>query len=127
MFTTGSNVPQLTLNVDRDQAARLDVRYRESSMVCKRRLAGRAPRDFSINNHLSIRWWCKNEMQWREQQDKSAKLYVRNHHGERIRLSNLVTVTPPSARRSFQRYNQFPSVSVSGSAAQGVSNRTAWR
>ncbi len=39
--------------------------------------------------------------------------------------SNLVTITPTVGAPFIQQYNQFPSVSVSGSAAEGVSSRTA--
>ncbi|YBP37863.1 efflux RND transporter permease subunit [Klebsiella pneumoniae] len=42
-----------------------------------------------------------------------------------MRLSNLVTITPTVGAPFIQQYNQFPSVSVSGSAAEGVSSSTA--
>ena len=42
-----------------------------------------------------------------------------------MRLSNLVTITPTVGAPFLQQYNQFPSVSVSGSAAAGVSSSTA--
>ncbi|MNP83732.1 Efflux pump membrane transporter BepG [compost metagenome] len=50
---------------------------------------------------------------------------MRSNNGERVRLSNLVTVTPTVGAPFLQQYNQFPSVSVSGSAAVGVSSSTA--
>ncbi len=67
----------------------------------------------------------QNEMQWRERAEQISELYVRSRDGERVRLSNLVTITPTVGAPFIQQYNQFPSVSVSGSAAEGVSSRTA--
>jgi multidrug efflux pump subunit AcrB len=56
VFTTwSSNVPQLTLTVDRDRAARLDVPVSRSSAACKRRLAARAPA-ISASTIVSITW-----------------------------------------------------------------------
>lgn len=101
VFTTwSSNVPQLTLNVDRDQAARLDVPVSRIFNSLQTAFGGTRAGDFSINNRV-YPVVVQNEMQWRERAEQIGELYVRNHHGERIRLSNLVTVTPPSARRSF--------------------------
>jgi multidrug efflux pump subunit AcrB len=66
----------------------------------------------------------QNEMQWRERAEQIGELFVRSNSGERVRLSNLVTITPTVGAPFLQQYNQFPSVSVSGSAA-GVSSSTA--
>lgn len=125
VFTTwSSNVPQLTLKVDRDQASRLDVPVSRIFNSLQTAFGGTRAGDFSINNRV-YPVVVQNEMQWRERAEQIGELYVRSHHGERIRLSNLVTVTPTVGAPFIQQYNQFPSVSVSGSAAQGVSSRTA--
>jgi multidrug efflux pump subunit AcrB len=34
-------------------------------------------------------------MQWRERAEQISELYVRSRDGERVRLSNLVTITAP--------------------------------
>lgn len=125
VFTTwSSNVPQLTLSVDRDQAARLDVPVSRIFNSLQTAFGGTRAGDFSINNRV-YPVVVQNEMPWRERAEQIGELYVRSHHGERIRLSNLVTVTPTVGAPFIQQYNQFPSVSVSGSAAEGVSSRTA--
>ncbi|MCL1446537.1 efflux RND transporter permease subunit, partial [Klebsiella quasipneumoniae] len=67
----------------------------------------------------------QNEMQWRERAEQISELFVRSNSGERVRLSNLVTITPTVGAPFIQQYNQVPSVSVSGSAAEGVSSSTA--
>jgi multidrug efflux pump subunit AcrB len=56
VFTTwSSNVPQLTLTVDRERAARSTCRYRASSAACKPPLAARAP-GISASTTASTTW-----------------------------------------------------------------------
>ncbi|HAT1568922.1 TPA: efflux RND transporter permease subunit [Kluyvera cryocrescens] len=125
VFTTwSSNVPQLTLTVDRDQAARLDVPVSRIFNSLQTAFGGARAGDFSVNNRV-YHVVMQNEMQWRERAEQISELFVRSNHDELVRLSNLVTVTPTVGAPFVQQYNQFPSVSVSGSAAEGVSSRTA--
>lgn len=125
VFTTwSSNVPQLTLSVDRERAARLDVPVSRIFSSLQTAFGGTRAGDFSINNRV-YHVVMQNEMQWRERAEQISELYVRSNNGERVRLSNLVTITPTVGAPFLQQYNQFPSVSVSGSAAPGVSSSTA--
>lgn len=125
VFTTwSSNVPQLTLTVDRDRAALLDVPVAQIFSSLQTAFGGTRAGDFSRNNRV-YHVVMQNEMQWRERAEQISELYVRSRDGERVRLSNLVTITPTVGAPFIQQYNQFPSVSVSGSAAEGVSSRTA--
>jgi hydrophobe/amphiphile efflux-1 (HAE1) family protein len=125
VFTTwSSNVPQLTLSVDRERAARLDVPVSRIFSSLQTAFGGTRAGDFSVNNRV-YHVVMQNEMQWRERAEQISDLYVRSNTGERVRLSNLVTITPTVGAPFLQQYNQFPSVSVSGSAADGVSSSTA--
>lgn len=122
--TWSSNVPQLTLTVHRDRAALLDVPVAQIFSSLQTAFGGTRAGDFSRNNRV-YHVVMQNEMQWRERAEQISELYVRSRDGERVRLSNLVTITPTVGAPFIQQYNQFPSVSVSGSAAEGVSSRTA--
>ncbi|HAV2177028.1 TPA: efflux RND transporter permease subunit, partial [Enterobacter cloacae] len=125
VFTTwSSNVPQLTLTVDRERAARLDVPVSRIFSSLQTAFGGTRAGDFSVNNRV-YHVVMQNEMQWRERAGQISELFVRSNNGERVRLSNLVTITPTVGAPFLQQYNQFPSVSVSGSAAEGVSSSTA--
>jgi The (Largely Gram-negative Bacterial) Hydrophobe/Amphiphile Efflux-1 (HAE1) Family len=125
VFTSwSSNVPQLTLSVDRDRAAQLDVPVSQIFNSLQTAFGGTRAGDFTINNR-SYHVVMQNEMQWRERAEQISELYVRSNQGDRIRLSNLVTITPTVGAPFLQQYNQFPSVSISGSASAGVSSSTA--
>ena len=122
--TWSSRVPQLTLTVDRDRAAQLDVPVSRIFTSLQTAFGGTRAGDFSINNRV-YHVVMQNEMPWRERAEQIADLYVRSNGDDRVRLSNLVTITPTLGAPFLQQYNQFPSVAVSGSAAEGVSSRTA--
>lgn len=125
VFTTwSSNVPQMTLTVDRERAARLDVPVSRIFSSLQTAFGGTRAGDFSVNNRV-YHVVMQNEMQWRERAEQISELFVRSNSGERVRLSNLITITPTVGAPFIQQYNQFPSVSVSGSAAEGVSSSTA--
>ena len=125
VFTTwSSNVPQLTLTVDRDRAAQLGVPVTQIFNSLQTAFGGTRAGDFTINNR-SHHVVMQNEMQWRERAEQISELYVRSTGGDRVRLRNIVTITPTVGAPFLQQYNQFPSVSVSGSAAAGVSSGTA--
>ncbi len=66
VFTTwSSNVPQLTLKVDRDQASRLDVPVSRIFNSLQTAFGGTRAGDFSINNRV-YPVVVQNEMQWRD-------------------------------------------------------------
>uniref|UniRef100_UPI00397807CC efflux RND transporter permease subunit n=1 Tax=Salmonella sp. SAL4436 TaxID=3159891 RepID=UPI00397807CC len=77
VFTTwSSNVPQLTLTVDRDQAARLNVPVARIFSSLQTAFGGTRAGDFSINNRV-YHVVMQNEMQWRDQAEQISELYVR--------------------------------------------------
>lgn len=81
VFTTwSSNVPQLTLTVDRDQAARLDVPVSRIFNSLQTAFGGARAGDFSINNRV-YHVVMQNEMQWRERAEQISELFVRSNQG----------------------------------------------
>ncbi len=126
VYHRSSNVPQLTLTVDRDRAALLDVPVAQIFSSLQTAFGGTRAGDFSRNNRV-YHVVMQNEMQWRERAEQISELYVRSRDGERVRVSNLVTITPTVGAPFIQQYNQFPSVSVSGSAAEGSAAARRWR
>lgn len=92
--------------------ARLDVPVSRIFSSLQTAFGGTRAGDFSINNRV-YHVVMQNEMQWRERAEQISELFVRSNSGERVRLSNLVTITPGVGAPFLQQYNQFPSVSVS--------------
>ncbi len=75
VYHLGSNVPQLTLKVDRDQASRLDVPVSRIFNSLQTAFGGTRAGDFSINNRV-YPVVVQNEMQWRERAEQIGELYV---------------------------------------------------
>ena len=47
-------------------------------------------------------------MQWRERAEQISELYVRSRDGERVRLSNLVTITPTVGAPVYSAVQSVP-------------------
>ncbi len=117
-------MPQLTLTVDRDRAAQLDVPVAQIFSSLQTAFGGTRAGDFSRNNRV-YHVVMQNEMQWRERAEQISELYVRSRDGERVRLSNLVTITPTVGAPFIQQYNPVPVRFSERFSGRGVSSRTA--
>lgn len=100
VFTTEQQRAATDLTVDRDRAALLDVPVAQIFSSLQTAFGGTRAGDFSRNNRV-YHVVMQNEMQWRERAEQISELYVRSRDGERVRLSNLVTITPTVGRRLF--------------------------
>ena len=116
-------MPQLTLTVHRDRAALLDVPVAQIFSSLQTAFGGTRAGDFSRNNRV-YHVVMQNEMQWRERAEQISELYVRSRDGERVRLSNLVTITPTVGRRLFSS-TIIPVRVGERFSGRGVSSRTA--
>ncbi len=116
-------MPQLTLTVDRDRAALLDVPVAQIFSSLQTAFGGTRAGDFSRNNRV-YHVVMQNEMQWRERAEQISELYVRSRDGERVRLS----IWSPLRRRWGAVYSAVQSVPVRVGerfSGRGVSSRTA--
>lgn len=125
VFTTFSaSVPQVSLVVDRDRAALLQVPVSRIFQTLQTSLGGMNVGDFTINNRL-FNVQLQNDMDFRQRADQIGRINVRSETGALVSLANLVTLTPSVGAPFIANFNQFPSVAVSGSAAEGVSSGQA--
>lgn len=125
VFTTFSaSVPEIALSVDRDRAAQLQVPVSRIFGTLQTSLGGVNVSDFIINNRL-FNVQMQNEMEDRQRADQISTLSVRSDNGSLVSMGKLVDLTPSLGAPFITQYNQFPSLAISGSAAQGVSSGEA--
>lgn len=125
VFTTFSaSVPEMSLTVDRERAALLNVPVDRIFTTLQTALGGINVGDFTRSNRL-FKVQVQNEMTWRQRSEQINQLSVRSDSGALVSLSQLVTLTPSVGSPFIAQYNQFPSVAVSGSAVEGVSSGQA--
>lgn len=125
VFTTWSaDVPKISLSIDRDLAAQLGVPINRLLSTVQTAFGGSIAGDFNLNNRV-WRVMVQNDLPWRENAEQIKQLNVRNDRGELVSLNNLVSLVPDVGASYIQLYNQFPSVAITGSAAQGESSGNA--
>lgn len=127
VFTTFSAVvPDIDLAVDRERAALLQVPVSRIFNTLQVSLGGLNVGDFSVNNRM-FRVQLQNDMDFRQRTEQINRLNVRSDTGALVSMANLVRLTPSIGAPFINQFNQFPSVSVNGSAAEGVSSGQAMK
>ncbi|TKI05500.1 efflux RND transporter permease subunit [Martelella alba] len=125
VFTTFSaTVPEIGLSIDRDRAALLGVPVSRIFTTLQTAMGGANVGDFTRNNRL-FHVQLQNDMTFRQRQEQIGQITVRSDNGALVRLANLVRTMPVLGAPVISNFNQFPAVSVSGSAADGVSSGQA--
>lgn len=125
VFTTFSaSVPETNLSIDRDRAALLQVPVSRIFQTLQTSLGGMNAGDFTLNNRM-FRVQLQNDMDFRQRTAQINSLNVRSDNGALVSLANLVTLTPSVGAPFISNFNQFPSVAISGSAADGASSGQA--
>lgn len=125
VFTTFSaSVPEIGLSIDRERAALLQVPVSRIFTTLQTALGGINVGDFPHNGRM-FNVQLQNDMDFRQRQEQIGQITVRSDNGALVRLANLVRLSPALGAPFLANFNQFPAVSVSGSAATGVSSGQA--
>jgi len=124
--TFRANVPQYTVNIDREKVQNLGLTtdavfqtlagYLGSSYVSQFNKFGRV---FQI--------YVQGDSQFRRSPEDIASLTVRNQSGDMIPLGTLLTVTPSIGPSLISLYNLYPSASIIGVQASNFSSGEAIR
>lgn len=116
--------PSVTLNIDRQKASALGVAYSTISDTLGGAVGSTYVNDFPRDGRLQ-QVIVQAQAASRMQVDDVLNLHVRSDTGKMVRLSEIVTPEWATIPLQFTRYNGYPSMSISGSAAQGVSSGKA--
>jgi len=116
--------PSVTLKVDRQKASALGVEYSMISDTLGGAVGSAYVNDFPHDGRLQ-QVILQAEPASRMQLDDILNLHVRSGTGNMVRLSEIVTPEWSTIPLQVTRYNGYPSTSLSGSSAQGVSSGKA--
>ena len=122
--TFSASVPQLTLEVDRDRAALLDIPVSRIFSTLQVAFGGFFVGDFNLYSRV-FRVVVQNDMPFRERADQIARLSVRSNNGSLVRLDTVVQIRPRIGSPFIQQFNQFPAVAITGSAQTGITSGQA--
>lgn len=114
------NKPQLSIQIDRDQAARLGVSVADIGRTLESFLGGRAVTTFKREGS-QYDVLVQIEDHQRRQPDQLAQLFVRAGNGVMVPLSNLVQVSESISPSSLGHFNKLRSATISANLAEGYS------
>lgn len=116
--------PSVTLRIDREKAGAMGVAYSAISDTLGGAVGSTYINDFPHAGRLQ-QVIVQADAYSRMQVDDVLNLHVRNDTGKMVRLSEFVTAEWSTNPLQLTRYNGYPSLSLSGSAAVGVSSGKA--
>ncbi len=122
--TFSANMPQLLIEVNRNQAKALQVDIDDIFSTLQTYLGSRYVNDFNLQQR-TYRVYVQADAQYRSNPDDIGKLYVRSQNNQMIPLSNLVKVTSTTGAQTINHYNLYRSIEINGQTAPGYSSGQA--
>ena len=114
------NKPEITVEIDRAQAANLGVSVQDIARTLQIMMGGEDITNFNQGNQR-YDVIVRAEKEFRESLQDIDELYVRTQQGVMIPLSNVVTVKMSTTPPEINHFNRFRSATITGSPATGVS------
>lgn len=121
-FTPGS--PQMSIQVDRNQAKAMNVDINEVFGTLQSYLGGRYVNDFILDQQ-QYRVYVQADQNYRNNPKAISSFYVRSRSGDLVQLGNLITTAEFVAPPTITRYNLYESIKIQGSPAPGYSSGQA--
>ncbi len=118
------DAPQLQLDIDRDKASALGVGFESINATISTALGSAYANDFPNNGRLQ-RVVVQADAPARMQPDDLLKLNVANRQGQMVPLSAFASTRWVTGAMQTVRYNGYPAMRISGSAAPGYSTGAA--
>ncbi len=122
--TYSANTPQIFLDVDRQRAEILGVRLADVFNTLQAYLGSSYVNDFNLFGNV-YRVIIQADAESRDAVDDIARLHVRTETGDMVPLSSLVQTRPTLGPLTIDRYNQYPTASLSAQPTTGVSTGQA--
>ncbi|KAA0016482.1 efflux RND transporter permease subunit [Salinicola corii] len=118
------NVPSYKADVDTEKARSLGVDIADLNTTMASTF-GSSFVNYFTNSGRNFQVYLQSEDDFRRNPGDLSKVYVRGGDGQRIPLSELVTLTRDKAPTVLQRYNTYSAAQFSGGPAPGYSSGQA--
>ncbi len=124
-FTTfQASVPQRYLDIDREKALKLGIPLNDLYLTIGAYMGGAYVNDFTRFGRL-YKTYIQAEPQYRIDESQIRNFFIKNHHGNMVPLSTMLTVRNISGPDYTTRFNLYRSVEVTGTPAQGYTSAEA--
>ncbi|MFA6810208.1 MAG: multidrug efflux RND transporter permease subunit [Desulfoplanes sp.] len=125
VYTTfRANTPQLFTDVDRTQTKSLGIPLSDIFDTLKANLGSSYVNDFNIFGR-SYQVRVQADAKFRARVEDIKKLEVRNNNGDMIPLGSVVSVHKTLGPQLITRYNLYPTATLNGQGASGISSGEA--
>ncbi len=122
--TFRAGVPQIYLNIDRVKAEKMGVPISDVFAALQANIGSVYVNDFNkFDRTFQVR--VQADARFRTDPGLLRKLEVRNRAGGRVPLATLMGIETRLGPQSVTRYNLYPTASINGGAAPGVSSGEA--
>lgn len=122
--TFRSSVPQLLVNIDREQVFRTGTSLSAVFQAMQANLGSAYVNDFTLFGRI-FRVTAQADAEFRSEPEDIRRLQVRNANGDMVPLGSLASVESTVGPQTVTRFNLFPSVRILGQAAPGFSSGQA--
>jgi len=122
--TFSAAVPQVFVDVDRTKAELLGVPVGQIFATLQAHLGAQYVNDFNLLSRV-FQVQVQDDSAYRERIDQINQLYVRSNGGTMVPLRSLVSLSTVLGAQTANRYNLFPSATINGSPAPGLSSGQA--
>ena len=119
-----ANVPQYILNIDYEKALAQDVDIAELHNTLGSTLSYSYINDFNKIGRI-FRVFMQAEGNYRDKIEDLQRIYVINMQGKPVPISTMITAKQITGAVSITRFNQFRSVQIMGSQANGKTSGDA--
>jgi len=119
-----SNVPQIYIDVDREKTKRLQIPLQTVFDTLQTNLGSAYVNDFNLFGR-TWRVMVQADDQFRSRVEDIQRLEVRTAEGRMVPLSTLLTVHESVGPSVINRFNMFPSATITGAPAPGYSEGEA--
>lgn len=116
-----ANLPQIILDVDVDKAMAQNVDVMEVYNAIASYFAKTYVNDFNKYGRV-YRVYLQADCPYREKISDLNKIYVKNNYGKMVPLTSVVKINNTVGPYTRTRFNMYPSITINGSARQGVSS-----
>ena len=119
-----ANVPQYLLNIDYEKALAQDIDIAELHNTLSSTLSYSYVNDFNKIGRI-FRVFMQAESNYRDKIEDLQRIYVMNTKGEPVPISTIMTAEQITGAVSITRFNQFRSVQIMGTQANGKTSGDA--
>ena len=113
------DAPQVTISIDRDRAAALNLPIRDIGTTLSLLVGGGAVAQFDRDSN-SYDIIMQVPQEYRNNPERLGEFYIRSVTGEMVPLSAAITVSTGAAPASIEQFNQLNSATISALPLPGV-------